>query len=158
MEDYQKEDRWCVPLCIEYILKRKEIETDAKKIAEELELREDGIDFDLAMLNQFLRKHGLTCFHNSPFGNLETDLLLRDELKPGNDILAAYNYAYLTGEFRNGIIRHMSVVLRHNTSEDKIYLCDPPDREFGVDLVRLNNAMDLNYDRRFGFYIVVPKE
>jgi len=143
----------CVPNCLEFVLIKRKFHVDKKKIARELKLKDDGIDINAVVLNKFLEQYNLRCSHLSPFLNLETDLILKENLIPEKDVLAAYDGSRI---FRTGSqhTKHFSVVISYNILDDLIRLFDPPANQFDVKLISLNNSMQAREDERYGFYVI----
>jgi len=151
----QKKDNWCVPACLESILKTRNFTTNQKDIAIELEISENGL-VDINLLNNLLIKYDLTLKFKNPFLiMIESDMILNSELNENNDVLVAYNYQKLHNLENKNIKKHFSIITDYNTLSDEISMLDPSQTDkIIVDLISLHNSIQAREDKRYGFYII----
>jgi hypothetical protein len=149
----QEKDNWCLPACLESVLKSRGFFISQSQISEKLVVN-NGCDLSVGLLDKFLKEYNLKCRFSNPNLDYESDLVLKEELNDKNDVLVAYNYQELH-KIRNSVGKHISIVQEYNSLSDEVRLIDPSrENAVNVQLIDLNNAILYRLDSRYGFYII----
>lgn len=102
---YQKDDVWCVPACLQAILRYENQEVNQKKIYKKLNKLESGfVLINDEKIKKFLKKRGFEYeyyYHDKTPYN-EPDTLLKEMTQNKNHgIIGTNNHAYLLVDFKD---------------------------------------------------------
>lgn len=159
----QEDKQWCLPACIQAIIKlRRFMEPSQREIAEFLNVGDRGFDDSVDEIDKFFRRYRLVCRHVNPFMTLSEppDIILETELNDSTDIMVAYDYLRLhKGPMaKDRPAKHFSIVHSYKPREEHVEILDPSrDKMEMVRVVCLDNlvnSMQAREDERYGFYIV----
>lgn len=159
----QEDKEWCLPACIQAIIKlRRFMEPSQREIAEFLDVGDKGFDGSVEEIDKFFRRYNIGCRHVNPFMTLSEppDIILETELNDSTDIMVAYDYLRLhNGPMaKNRPAKHFSIVQSYQPKREKVEILDPSRNKMemarAVCLDDLVNSMQAREDERYGFYIV----
>jgi len=140
----QEKPNWCVPACLQSILKRRGLEViSQEKIFSFFKNDHKGVILNEENLNFFLEKYNLKSKYTHPRTSFpEMDFVLEESLKQKKDILTAFHYD------KNN--RHVTLLI--NMKFPDIFLHDPSKKINQITLTNLFNLMPL--DGECGFYLI----
>ncbi|MFA5019959.1 MAG: C39 family peptidase [Candidatus Pacearchaeota archaeon] len=141
----QKRSYWCVPACLESILKAESFGVSQEEIANNLGIKENGFNFNRARLTNFTGSYGLYLGFESPFlGAIEDDLILKQINK---------KHILIAGKFRGK--KHCILVLDYNYPSDFAFVYDPSlKRPFQISIPKIKEAINAREDLRNGYYLI----
>lgn len=104
----QEKDDWCVPACLQAILRHDKKEISQKKISEKLTKLGKGFHMDDYKIKNFLRKNGFeyVCFENNKTPFNEPDMVLKEMTEDKNHgIIGINGHTYVLREFNDPYLR-----------------------------------------------------
>lgn len=153
------EKGYCVCSCLQSVLERRNRkvppqDTIAKKIGDSI----DGLNLNEFSLKEFLSDYSLESSYRGPFGVLEPDLILREGLNKGLDVIVAYSYNNILDKGQR-TIGHTSLVSDFNEGRKKEVLLF--DWDFPESFLKSFSLYDLVNSMRniknSGFYLINQK-
>lgn len=179
MRDYEvclpEHDEWCVPACLQTILRSRRIEISQTEISVNFPDHLErgifrGFEFNEELFQKFLRRKGfkLKCKFLNPFIHLDlyqnVDIFLnrfKEAQLHGDsqDLLVAYDSRFHQVETRRERLNHLAVFLDSSFESDEVRVTGfgrEPYKDISLPLLVQNMHPDMN--RNYGFYVIEDEQ